>query len=318
MSGFWPKASPAPDANPIIRTCGNRLVSFNFYGLVDGVPYESSVAPATRQQFMTLFDSELVKIEKWFFANRWLTSKIGARPALGTYAPQQVFELDDVDIEVAVSPDFAIERSLVPASVGRRGAMEFPNSRVAANQAAITHELSHVYFPNGNRLLAEGFGVYIQNKIGANGAFPDFGTELHDCAREFACQLDPNQNNPNPNVGLAKISIAALDKVQTPAPLELLADPNQDMDPAEAAYRVAGSFVKFLIERGKNAPACFQALFFATPLKPLRRDAGLMARWKPLYGESLANLEKEWKALIAALGGTASKKPVAKRKKLPR
>jgi hypothetical protein len=33
--------------------------------------------------------------------------------------------------------------------------MEFPAWRVMAGEAAIMHELVHVYFPNGNRLLAE-------------------------------------------------------------------------------------------------------------------------------------------------------------------
>ncbi len=40
--------------------------------------------------------------------------------------------------------------------------MEFPAWRVNAGKAAILHELAHVFFPNGNRFLAEGLAVYLQ------------------------------------------------------------------------------------------------------------------------------------------------------------
>ncbi len=299
MSGFWPKASPSPDVSPIVGKCGGRLVSFNFQGLVDGVPYESAVPAAMRQQFMELFGREIAKIEKWFLAKRWLKAKLSARPTIGTYAPQQVFELQDVDLEVAVSGDFQIARSLVQASVGRRGAIEFPAARVASEHADVMHELSHVYFPNGNRLLAEGFAVYIQNRIGANSAYPDFGMNLHEAASAFVCSLDPS-STPDPHIGLEKFNLRDLDKVPTPSRLELSTSPNQSMDPGEAAYKVAGSLVKFLIDEYGDEK--FRRLFFETPLKPLRRDAGKPSRWDAVYGRSLGELEKEWKELIAALG----------------
>ena len=57
--------------------------------------------------------------------------------------------------------------------------MEFPAWRVEARKAAIAHELVHVFYPNANRFLAEGFAVYLQDEIGGNPAFPNFGRPLH-------------------------------------------------------------------------------------------------------------------------------------------
>ena len=85
---------------------------------------------------------------------------------------------------VVVSDRFNISKSLVPAWSGRVGEMEFPTWRVASRKAAIAHELVHVLFPNGNRLLAEGLAVYLQARIGGNHAFPNFGRPLSDVARD--------------------------------------------------------------------------------------------------------------------------------------
>ena len=55
--------------------------------------------------------------------------------------------------------------------------------------------------------------------------------------------------------------------------------------------------MQFLIEtRGDER---FRRLYLETPLMPRRQDAGPPHRWAGVYGVSLADLEQEWKSLIA-------------------
>jgi len=301
----------------IVNDCGGRLVAFDFKGEVDGVPYESVVSPHAQELFIKAFGVEIAKIEKWFVHQRWLAS-VTAQPALGTYAPQQLFELNDVDLRVSVSQAYPISRSLVPSSIGQRGMMEFPAREAAPKiTAAIMHELAHTYFPNGNRFVDEGFAVYLQNKIGSNPAFPDFQQDLHDLMVKLACKIDSDINsnpNPTPLGGLANISVVALERVATPAPLELQLTSNisvggphgiaagvQPGKPAYVGLVVAGSFVRFLIDSfGLDT---FHELYRLTPLKPLHRDAGKPDRWRHVKGYkglSVGDLEKKWKSMIAA------------------
>jgi hypothetical protein len=62
--------------------------------------------------------------------------------------------------------------------------MEFPAWKIVAGEAAILHELVHVFFPNGNRMLAEGLAIHLQASIGGNPAFPNFGRPLHEVAAQ--------------------------------------------------------------------------------------------------------------------------------------
>jgi hypothetical protein len=303
----------------IANNCGGRLVAFDFKDSVDGVPYEGVVPPPAQELFIKAFGVEITKVEKWFVHQRWLSS-VTPQPALGTYAPQRLFELNDVDLRVSVSEEYAISRSLVPSSIGQRGVMEFPAREAAPKiTAAIMHELAHTYFPNSNRFIDEGFAVYLQNKIGTNPAFPDFQQDLHDLMVKLACKIDAviNSNpNPTPMGGLNKISIVELERTATPAPLELQLTSNVGVagplgtpsgpggqlgKPAYVALIVAGSFVRFLIDSyGLDA---FHRLYCLTPLKPLRRDAGKSDRWRHVKGYrglSLGDLEKKWKNMIAA------------------
>ena len=306
----------------IVNNCGGRRVAFDFKDNVDGVPYEGVVPPHAQELFIKAFGGEIVKIERWFVHQRWLSS-VTPRPALGTYAPQQLFELNDVDLRVSVSQQHLISRSLVPSSVGHRGAMEFPAREAAPKlTAAIMHELAHTYFPNGNRFIDEGFAVYLQNKIGSNPAFPDFQQDLHELMVKLAYEIDSviNSNaNPTPMGGLKNISIVELERAATPAPLDLQLTSNTGVvgphgppsgpggqlgKPAYVAFIVAGSFVRFLIDSyGLDA---FHRLYCLTPLKPLHRDAGRSDRWrhvKGFRGLSLGDLEKKWKNMIGASPG---------------
>jgi hypothetical protein len=271
--------------------CGGRTVVFDFQGPVEGIPYESVVSVADQDAFKTTFCAEVAKIEKWFIDQGWLTEPVAPRSALGSYAPQRIFELNDADFLVSISHAYSISSSLVPSSVGRRGVMQFPADEVPLGHSAILHELSHVYFPNGNRLLAEGFAVYLQNKIGSNAAFPDYKKDLHDAARQVACMLDSSKA-PTVTAGLAMLSIVELDKIATPSPLQTSALVS------DQTYPIAGSFVRFLIDT--HGLDKFQTLFMMTPLKPLRRDGGTPDRWRPVYGMPLADLESAWKNMVGA------------------
>jgi hypothetical protein len=182
--------------------------------------------------------------------------------------------------------------------------MEFPAWRVIAGEAAIMHELVHVYFPNGNRLLAEGLAVYLQARIGGNSAFPNFDTPLHEAVRECLPAMMPEFSRDDPR-GVEAIHLAELDAVATPDALSLNVGQEPygawyGKNPHEQAriYSLAGSFVQFLIEAyGMDK---LRALFVRTPLVPLERAAGSPDRWIEVYGLSLTALEQHWKSLILA------------------
>src|SRR5215203_6026046 len=101
------------------------------------IEFEDSIDAIKRHEFAADFRGDLARLEDWAASWQWTAPPI---PKL----------------RVLVSSRFKISRSLVPAWSDQRGYMEFPAWRVVAGKAAITHELVHVYFPNGNRLLAEG------------------------------------------------------------------------------------------------------------------------------------------------------------------
>jgi hypothetical protein len=205
---------------------------------------------------------------------------------------------DSANLQIFVSDEYKISRSLVPAAVDRRGRMEFPAWKVIAGEAAILHELVHVYFPNGNRLLAEGLAIFLQATIGGNPTFPNFGRPLHETVRELARDMVP-EFMPGKPESLEKIRLADLDKIATPSPLRLRVGRNlYENTPFGQAriYPIAGSFVQFLIETyGTDR---FYALFLRTPLLPFRRGAGATDRWKDVYGLSLTDLELRWRSTI--------------------
>jgi hypothetical protein len=72
-------------------------------------------------------------------------------------------------------------------------------------------------------------------------------------------------------------SLAALNAVRTPRPLGTVMD-------EMTAYILAGSFVKFLIE--KDGLALFRSLYET-------------ADYEKVYGKSFATLEREWRASLS-------------------
>jgi hypothetical protein len=267
-----------------IQDSEREIATFCFGGSVDGSS-SRSLPPAEQDTFRADFCRELASVSKWAAVEHW-------RPRV---VPQ---------LQVFVADEYKISKSLVPAWYGHRGHMEFPARRVVTRKAAIAHELVHVFFPNGNRLLAEGLALYLQAKIGGNPAFPNFGRPLHELARHRLREAVPDFTHGDPK-SLDKIQLAELDRIATPGPLALKVGHDfYGEEPRGQAfiYPIAGSFVEFLIEmRGTEA---FRMLFMRTPLVPLERNGGSPDRWIDVYGHSLADLELEWKALIAR-GGLA-------------
>jgi hypothetical protein len=238
---------------------------------------------AQRQAFCAALARERANVLDWFARHGWLPD---CRPGL----------------RIVVAPRFRISRSLVPAWDGQRGHMEFPAARAASGTAAIAHELVHVYFPNANRLLAEGLAIYAQAEIGSNPAFPNFGAPLHAQAHETLRQF------PGPPAQI----LADLDAIATPNPLTLKVGDTffgEDARGQGAVYRLAGSFAAFLIET--RGLAAFRALYLRTPFVPGTSGAGRPQRWMQSYGLSLPDLEVEWKSAIAC-GDRASATPPAR------
>jgi hypothetical protein len=247
---------------------------------------EKSLAEADQIEFKADFFKELERLETWAREQRW-------------------YPLPVPGLHVTVSQRFRISRALNPAWSGLHGHMEFPLSRVAARKAAIVHELTHVFFPNANRFLAEGLAVYVQAEIGGNVAFPNFGQPLHDVARQRVREMI------SPFAGdalgsLDDLRLADLDEIATPNPLVLQVGNtfHGENAPGQAnIYAITGSFTQFLFETfGLDK---FKSIYGRTPFVPLAQDAGWPDRWLETYGFSLANIEQSWKQAVIA-GGSAS------------
>jgi hypothetical protein len=272
---------------------GDLLAEFDFSGRFGGDSYPC-VSPTQQTKFQADFVAQVAKVLKHLHEYRWLApdAVLPPRVVAGPYRPR-------ADFHVFVSEMYGKSRSLVPAWAGQRGWMEFPAYRVAGGDASIAHELTHVLFPNGNRMLAEGLAVYLQNKVSTVPVYPNFGEPLEELVAAFllstyedeACDMLWNMN------------LDAFEQISTPDELGLrlgekmigakpgfgLKDGDDDPPPEEtkAVYVVAGSLVEFLIENPigdalltrKN----FGALYNSTPLRPFERGCGDSARWQAHY-----------------------------------
>jgi hypothetical protein len=174
-------------------------------------------------------------------------------------------------ISIETNTDRVLSMALIPAWRGERGTMIFGAKRVNAGEAATVHEMIHVYAPNANRFLAEGLAVYGHDLLGGPPAYPNFGKSLDDIAARSV------------NRDLAM----ALERTPTPNPLEAV---------SKEGEAIAGSFVKFLIER--HGMDKFRALYALTPLAPMQRDPGKPARWQQIYGESFEAMVDVWLAML--------------------
>jgi hypothetical protein len=253
-------------------------------GLLESIQFEGPVAPEKQNEFKADFCNELTRLEQWAHDHRWPLAPVS-------------------QLHVIVSDRYRISKSLVPAWSGRPGHMEFPTWRVEARKSAIAHELVHVFYPNANRFLAEGFAVYLQDEIGGNPAFPNFGRPLHALVLEHL-RGTLGECTQGDATSLDSLQLTALDAIGTPSPLTLrLGNVCFGEEPKGQGfiYPIAGSFMQHLVE--SRGLASFRALYERTPLEPLHQDAGPVSRWAEVYGASLATLEYEWKSMIAGRQG---------------
>src|SRR5215510_43785 len=88
-------------------------------------------------------------------------------------------------IRINVSSSYRISRSLVPGYFGKRGFMEMPLRGVRDNTGPLLHEIVHIYAPNNNRFLAEGFAVYLHTKLGGGSSL----SQLWRGLAPFSCPL---------------------------------------------------------------------------------------------------------------------------------
>jgi hypothetical protein len=158
-------------------------------------------------------------------------------------------------IHIDVDERYKISRAL---TTKRRGFMEMPLNGVRAQRSALLHEIVHVYAPSTNRFLAEGLAVYLQHNLGGNPAFPNFGKDLRESARNRLSELS---------------SLEPLNNVRTPRRLRTVMQ-------EQAAYILAGSFVGFLIEN--YGFGMFRNLY----------EVG---SYDLVYGKNLSALETEWR-----------------------
>lgn len=241
----------------------------------------TSVSRARQKVFRTEFIDGLGRLQAWCHQNGWVPTC-------------------HRKLEIQVSDELKISKSLVPAWFGRQGYLEFPAWRVKAGEAAIVHELAHVYFPNANRLLAEGLAIALQATLGRSPAFPNFGRPLHDFARRRLADMVADFR-PGEPASLAAVRIEELDRIATPSPLVLQVGARvygEDAFGQTHLYAIAGSFVQFLIEQyGLDS---LGALFARTPLVPFEQNAGSPERWLEVYGLPLYALERQWRAVMAS------------------
>jgi hypothetical protein len=156
-------------------------------------------------------------------------------------------------IHIDVDNRYKFSRALTTKS---RGFMEMPLTVVRAQRSALLHEIVHVYAPNTNRFLAEGLAVYLQQQLGGNPAFPNFGKgELARHRLSAVSSLEP------------------LNNVRTPRPLRTVMQ-------EQTAYILAGSFVQFLIEN-------YGLTLF--------RNLYEVGSYDLVYGKNLTALEREWR-----------------------
>jgi hypothetical protein len=288
----------ARDAAPRTTTVGmgsDLVATFDFAGRTGQHSYPC-LSPAQQAKFQQDFKHQLGTIQtelarrKDRDGNEWLPLQAALPPRLtsGLHQPRS-------DFHVFVSEVYPRSRALVPAWLGQRGWMEFPAHRAVAGEAGIAHELVHVLYPNGNRMLAEGLAVYLQDKLFPDiPVYPNFGDRLESVVADFLL----GKYKSSAHLALWSIDIEGLERISTPDKFRLRigrdaligARPGVPDPPAEEVkpiYAIAGLLVELLLDNVTGddllTEANFGALYKSTPLRPLERDSGVPDRWRSFY-----------------------------------
>ena len=274
---------------------GELRARFDFGGRTGQHSYPC-ISPVQQERFQQDFKQQLETIQLELFRRKdrdgiaWLPSDAALPPRItsGPYQPRS-------DFHVFVSEVYPRSRALVPAWLGQRGWMEFPAHRVVAGEAGVAHEIAHVLFPNGNRLLAEGLAIYLQDKLfPAVPTYPNFGDRLEGLVGDFLRA----KYKDGAHLALWSIDLDGLERISTPDKFRLRigrdaligARPGVPDPPAEEVkpiYAIAGSIVELLLDNliGDDlfTEENFGALYKSTPLRPLERDSGSPDRWRAFY-----------------------------------
>jgi hypothetical protein len=260
-----------------IQDCAGTTASFTFQN--DNIPGQAPyprLSDSASHSFVEAFCREAVKVKKWYVDRGW-----GPPPVL----PALQIDVDD---------KYQTSASLVHMALGQSGRIDFPASEVEVGKTGIAHELTHIVLPNGNRFLAEGLAVYVQQEIGSNQAVPNFGRPLYSVVRELSCGMHLI-GAPTPR--LDEVQFDDADRVATPSPVAVRV--GLVPFPLPPAYTIAGSFVQYLIEsRGMER---FRNLYSLTPLMPGKRNEGSPDRWAHVYGVTIGELARGWHSRVVRL-----------------
>ena len=183
------------------------LARFDFGGRIDQDSFPC-VSPTQQSKFQADFVSQLKKVQDQLAKYSWLSLDAPLPPRIvsGPYQPP-------TDFHVFVSDAYDLSRSLVPSWSGQRGWMEFPAHRIIVGEAAIAHELVHVLFPNGNRMLAEGVAVYLQQKLLPHlPVYPNYSQPLEEVVQDFLRTTFPD----SPSDALWGMDLHGLESISTP------------------------------------------------------------------------------------------------------
>lgn len=263
--------------------------TFDFSGRIGQESY-SSVSPAQQIQFQKDFEEQLKEVRRQLSAYKdrdgkeWLpaAAPLSPRVTSGPYRAR-------ADFHVVVSEVYTKSSSLLPAWFGRRGWMEFPATRVAAREASVAHEIAHLLFPNGNRMLDEGLAVYLQYKLFPTlPVWPNFGMHPNVLVAQL---LQTYSGTDSQQKALWYMDLDAFERISTPDLLSLRIGTDSPIgtnsDQEKAVYGVAGSIVGFLLDNLLSYDLLteenFGSLYKSTPLRPRERDSGAAGRWQEYY-----------------------------------
>jgi hypothetical protein len=218
------------------------------------------------------------------FEREFLARQNALRVYLTSRSPVDLFS-GDIHVTVCEYAPPA-SQALLPAWRGHRGQMKFAALRVRQGRAAILHELVHVYEPNQVRFLAEGFAVYLEEKIGNIDVYPTFGSSIEE-------RLNSTHSSELPSLKLdifdgvsvgGGLSLGDSVELETQIPIAA--------ERGAYSYLVSGSFVKFLIcAYGMEK---FMLFYELTPLVPGASRLGDPNRYEWVFRTSLTELQAEW------------------------